>query len=120
MNERQDKWDASFERRENFVFVPSEHLVRFVSKYIRKRIGLGEFKDVMKFNPPPKLLDLGCGIGRHVIFGQEMGIDSFGVDLSPVAIETARKWAAKCGISNPDKRLLVGSVTDLQFEDGYF
>ncbi len=43
-----DKWEESYRRKENFVFYPHEELIRFVSKYIRKRIGLDEWKDVVE------------------------------------------------------------------------
>ena len=41
-----DKWEESYRRKENFVFYPHEEIIRFVSKYIRKRVGLDEWKDV--------------------------------------------------------------------------
>jgi ubiquinone/menaquinone biosynthesis C-methylase UbiE len=119
--ERQDRWDASYQRRENFVFSPNEQLVRFISRYVRRRTGLSEFADILA--PPPRplrLLDLGCGIGRHVVFAQEMGLQAYGIDLSPVAIDIARAWVTQCGFTEAAKFLHVGSVTQLPFEDGFF
>jgi ubiquinone/menaquinone biosynthesis C-methylase UbiE len=114
MSERADQWNASYERRENFVFAPNEQVVRFISKYVRKRTGLHEFNDVLKLGRPPKLLDLGCGIGRHLVFAAEMGLEPYGVDLSPVAVKTAREWT-KLG-----ETIAVASVTDLPFDDNFF
>lgn len=39
------------------------------------------------------VLDAGCGTGEHAIYFSSRGLDSVGVDISPVAIETARKKA---------------------------
>ena len=66
------------------------------------------------------MLDLGCGIGRHVVFGQEMGFQSYGVDLSPLAIDIASKWLAEKGCLEPEKFLHVTSVTALPFTAGFF
>jgi SAM-dependent methyltransferase len=114
MNELTKEWNASYERRENFVFVPNEQVVRFISKYVRQRIGLDQFTDILKLDHPAKLLDLGCGIGRHIVFASEMGLDSFGIDLSPVAVKTARQW------TNFDEKIVVGSATNLPFPDNCF
>ena len=40
-----------------------------------------------------KMLDLGCGIGRHVIYGNENNIDTYGFDLSQEAINYAQEFA---------------------------
>jgi hypothetical protein len=44
------EWDRSYENRDNFVFYPHEEVIRFVSRFIRKRIGLDEFKGVPESN----------------------------------------------------------------------
>ena len=120
MDERQEQWNASYGRCENFVFSPNEQLVRFISRYVRKRIGINEFRDVMRLDRPVRLLDLGCGIGRHVIYAHEMGLQAYGIDLSSVAVKTARHWAHLRGIARPEQSILTGSITALPFEDGYF
>ena len=120
MNERQDHWNASYERHENFVFAPNEQVVRFISKYVRKRIGLEQFANVLKLDRPVRLLDLGCGIGRHVIYAHEMGLEAYGIDLSPVAVGVARQWAQLRDFPQPEQSIRVASVTSLPFEDSFF
>ena len=39
-----------------------------------------------------KILDLGCGKGRHSIFLNGKGLDVLGVDLSPNSIEKAKQF----------------------------
>jgi SAM-dependent methyltransferase len=49
--------------------------------------------------------DLGCGPGHFTAHLRELGVDAFGIDLSPGMIELARR-------EHPDIRFEVGSMTD--------
>lgn len=120
MNNYKEEWNNSYQNRDNFLFYPHEEVIRFVSKYIRKRIGLNEFQDVQIYKKTLRLLDLGCGIGRHVIFAEEMGIEGYGIDLSERAISLALQWAEHRGIANPTQRLKQGDIRSLPWSDGYF
>lgn len=120
MYTQKSEWEISYQNRDNFVFYPHEEVIRFVSKYIRKRTGLNEFKDVVPCNPPPKILDLGCGIGRHALYCHDMGLDAYGIDLSETAVEVARSWGAQSGIEAPEKKILPGDIRHLPWEDGFF
>src|SRR5262245_26278220 len=40
------------------------------------------------------VLDLGCGVGRHMVYLGERGFRMAGVDISPTGIERARKACA--------------------------
>jgi SAM-dependent methyltransferase len=42
-----------------------------------------------------RVLDAGCGAGRVVLYLQERGLDVVGVDVSPLALEVARRRGAK-------------------------
>lgn len=120
VNNSKTEWDNSYENRDNFVFSPHEEVIRFVSKFIRKRIALNEFRDVAPGSDHGRVLDLGCGIGRHVIFCHEMGLDAYGVDLSDAAIRVARDWAEQKDVPEPGKRILQGDVRCLPWDDGFF
>jgi cyclopropane fatty-acyl-phospholipid synthase-like methyltransferase len=43
-------------------------------------------------NHVKKVLDLGCGSGRHLIYFASEGFDIYGFDSSPNALKLARKW----------------------------
>ena len=45
--------------------------------------------------PPGRALDLGCGQGRNSVWLATLGHDVTGLDLSPVAIDHARRLAAE-------------------------
>jgi SAM-dependent methyltransferase len=49
--------------------------------------------------PPGRALDLACGTGRHALRLAEAGFDVTAVDISAVAIDTARAAARERGLS---------------------
>lgn len=61
-------------------------------------------------NKKLRVLDIGCAKGFLVKHLRDNGVEAWGIDISPYAIE-----------SSPVKEYLVcGEVTDLPFEDNYF
>lgn len=63
---------------------PSPHIVKLVPKY--KEGGL------------ERVLDHGCGTGRHVVYLAEQGFYVVGTDISQVAIQYAREWVECFGL----------------------
>ena len=55
--------------------------------------------------------DLGCGPGRITVHLDSLGLDAFGVDLSPGMVAVARR-------RHPRLRFDVGSLTALDLQDG--
>jgi SAM-dependent methyltransferase len=119
-DELQSRWDDSYRRHENFLFYPHEEVIRFFARRIRRRIAPGRFHDIHPKAATGRLLDLGCGIGRHVLFGLTMGVDAYGVDLSEVAIASARDWLRRDGHADAERRCVVGDVAALPWPDGTF
>ena len=55
---------------------------------------------VASLGPGSRVLDVGCGAGRHSILMAERGFDVTGIDLSPRLLKLAReRWAER----NPDR-----------------
>jgi SAM-dependent methyltransferase len=46
-----------------------------------------------------RVLDAGCGSGEHTLLAATRGADAVGIDVSPTAIERARRKAAERGIT---------------------
>jgi SAM-dependent methyltransferase len=57
-----------------------------------------------------RVADIGCGPGRVTRFLTDLGLDAFGVDLSPGMIAEARK-------RHPELRFEIGDMTDLDLPD---
>jgi ubiquinone/menaquinone biosynthesis C-methylase UbiE len=55
--------------------------------------------------------DIGCGPGHITAHLHELGVDAFGIDLSPGMIDLARR-------THPGVRFEVGSMTELDLPDG--
>jgi SAM-dependent methyltransferase len=60
---------------------PSPHAVSFL-------------KRLKRLLPGGRLLDLGCGEGRHAIAAARLGFKVTGVDFEPLALKRARRFAA--------------------------
>jgi len=114
-----EAWNQSYSKGDNFVFYPHEEVFRFISRYIRKRTGLTSFQDQQEFDDTPQGLDLGCGIGRHVRFIDDMKLEAYGIDLSQVAINEAHKICRTEGRFHLVDRFHLGSITDMPYEDEY-
>ena len=115
--DRTEEWNLAYRNKNNFVFYPHEEVIRFINKYVIKRTG---YRDFLPFLDKRKMLDLGCGIGRHVFYGLENQIDSYGIDLSEEAINTAKNIAGELKVSNIDKRFIVGDIRQMPWADKEF
>ncbi|MEM5878986.1 MAG: methyltransferase domain-containing protein [Candidatus Aenigmatarchaeota archaeon] len=69
-------------------------------------------KKVMKF-VKGKVLDVGCGAGRHTIYLQKKGFDVVGIDNSPLAIKICRLRGLK--------KAKIMSITEVgKFKPNFF
>ena len=118
-----EQWNDSY-LGGNICFYPQEEIVRFINKYVRKRFGFNQFHNIMQRSEKEwkdfKSLDLGCGIGRHIRFLDEFGLNPFGIDLSDVAVSIGKEWFIELGCRDLTERLKVGSVIALPYEDETF
>ena len=110
------KWDESYDRNENHTLYPKEEVVKFLNRFVRKKLGDNKFIDIL-MTDREKLrgLDCGCGIGRMTMLLNEFNIDSYGVDISKVAIQKAKELFPV--LSNKFAKI-DGKV--IPFKDSYF
>jgi ubiquinone/menaquinone biosynthesis C-methylase UbiE len=73
--------------------------------YLRAALAL--FADLVHGGP---VADVGCGPGHVTAHLHDLGIDAFGIDISPGMIDIARR-------DHPGLRFEVGSMTDLRLAD---
>ena len=113
-------WNSSYERRENYLFWPSDEVVKFFARYLRRRIGIDEIVDVFPEAEGSRMLDVGCGIGRYLVFGTELGLEMYGNDLSRKAVEQARLLLEKKAGPTAKERVVQGDIRKLPWENGFF
>ena len=65
-----------------------------------------------------KILDLGCGTGKHSLFLAEEGFQVYATDLSGTGIKIARKKAKSLGINNIHFK--QHDMREIPFDDGFF
>ncbi len=84
---------------------PEDGMVTFV-EYLQKRL-------------PRKasLLDAGCGRGRNMLYLSQLGFSVCGCDLSPVALEAAKRRAQQVGLPI---NVQVSDLTCLPYGDNSF
>jgi cyclopropane fatty-acyl-phospholipid synthase-like methyltransferase len=79
---------------------------------------LTKFFDLPEVPRSGRVLELGCGAGDLTLWLADRGFETFGVDISPTAIDWAREQFAARGLSGTFR---VASVLDLsEFDDGFF
>ena len=115
---KKDAWDRSYGQGDNYLFYPHEEVVRFMARHVRKRTGFRNFVDRHALGRTPRVLDLGCGIGRHVRFADDLGLEAHGIDLSEVALAEARRICAAEGRAHLDGRFHLGSITEMPYASG--
>ncbi len=59
-----------------------------------------------------RVLDVGCGAGRHSLYLQKLGFDILGIDVSPLAVKVCK--------SRGLKKTKVISIEEVNFKPGSF
>lgn len=102
----QKEWEEYFEDGTYIEWVPHESLVRFVARWLKSK------------NPQnTKVLDHGCGAGRHTIYLAEKGYSTYGVDISQKGLEIAQQRLAS---KNLEADLKQGNIYELPYPKNYF
>ncbi|UZE93851.1 MAG: class I SAM-dependent methyltransferase [Candidatus Pacearchaeota archaeon] len=94
-------WDKVYKKGPHWERKHSKAIEDFV-RYLEKR---------------DKVLDLGCGSGRDVVFLARNGFDVYGIDISKEAIKKARNKIKEKGLK---AYFDVGDLTALKFENNFF
>ncbi|MEK7275522.1 MAG: methyltransferase domain-containing protein, partial [Candidatus Desantisbacteria bacterium] len=107
------EWDEFYAGKEDIVWHPSESVVRFINSTIKKE---GKKAD--------RILDIGCGNGRHISYLAKEGFPTCGIDISQKSLDIAAKWLADTMNAASDMgaipELKKGCVTAIPYPDEYF
>ncbi len=106
-----DQWDRVYGDKYMTNWYPNEDIIRFCARLIRRR---KTYDTVEVKRDVHKVLDLGCGNGRHAMYFAREGFEVFGIDISSIAIAWATDWSRREGL-HPEFR--VGDITNLPYAD---
>lgn len=118
MDTRKKLWEESYSRQENFIFEPKEQVVKFLNRFVRKKVGVDQFIDRMDLSKGAKGLDFGCGIGRQSVLLKQYNIEPYGIDVSELAINKAKELYKSFGFTE-DNNFLQREATTLPYTDKF-
>jgi SAM-dependent methyltransferase len=107
-------WDKVYEEKFMTMWYPNENIIRFCARLIQKQLTRDKFEVKRRVE---RVLDLGCGNGRHAIYFAKQGLQASGIDVSARAIEWAQDWSKSEGL---EVDFRVGDIAELPYEDNYF
>ncbi|MBY5947293.1 class I SAM-dependent methyltransferase [Photobacterium rosenbergii] len=111
-----NSWEASYEREENHIFFPKEQCVKFLSRFIGKRIGREGVDFYEHHFAGAQALDFGCGIGTQTKLLADFGLIPTGVDISQTALAKAQEVYPEIA----DSFCLIPGNGKLAFADNQF
>lgn len=102
------EWEKFYEDDLFTERYPSDSVIRLLCSY-RKQSGF----------QGARVLDLGCGGGRHLWLAAKEGFSAYGIDLSSQAIQKAKNWLEKEKL--PFEDLRSGNIFEkLPYADNFF
>jgi SAM-dependent methyltransferase len=113
-SETNQRWDEVYSQKYMTMWYPHEDIIRFCSRLIQKKLTHDRYEVRRSVD---RVLDLGCGNGRHAIYFARQGFKASGIDVSPQAIEWARDWASR---EQLDVDFRVSDITALPYDEATF
>ena len=110
------EWDDSYKIKNNFLFYPTENIVRFINIYLRKKIWYNEFIDI-NGKKNDKVLDFWCWIWRNFYLLNDFEFIPYWIDISETAINYAKK---NINYNWKKMHLEISNGKKLQFENEFF
>ncbi len=104
LDEHVEKWDELHQQQTFRPKYPNESVVRFLKLHFPD----GQSK---------RLLDLGCGAGRHVMLLAKEGFQTHGIDISQAGIDYTKRLLSQHGYH---ANVIKGSLLQLPYESDYF
>lgn len=103
MTDKIKSWEAAYRKRPSGEDKPHEDA--------------DHLHEIFQRNEVKKILDLGCGDGRHLVYFAEHGYRVSGFDYAPTALKRAREWLSK---ENLDASLFCANMNAIPCADNAF
>jgi len=101
---RTDQWNKIFKSEGRVYFEPQEDMPSLLKLFKKNNIR--------------KVLDLGCGSGRHIVYFAKNGFDAYGFDVAPIGLKMTKAWLKQEGLS---AHLKLGSfLQKLPYKNNFF
>lgn len=98
------QWNRIFKEQGKVFLKPQEDISRIVKLFTKKGV--------------KKILDLGCGSGRHTVYLAKHGFEVYGIDIAPKGIKITKDWLKK---EKSKANLKVGNVyKKLPYANNFF
>lgn len=98
------QWNKIFEEKGRVFLEPKKEIIKIA--------------DIFKKRGVKKVLDLGCGSGRHVVYLAKNGFDVYGFDIAKEGIRLAKEWLKDEHLKANFK---IGSIYEkLPYKDDFF
>lgn len=98
-------WNDYYKQNRYVSWWPAENIVRFIAN------------EKLRAGSERLALDFGSGNGRHLWLMAKEGFETHGVDISPVAIDLARKWMKQEGLS---VKITLSTQDKISYRDNTF
>ncbi len=86
--------------------------------FLKPQEDMSEVIKLMKKEGLEKVLDLGCGTGRHIIMLAKAGFDVYGTDISEEGLKQTKAWLKKEGLTANLKK--ASCYEKFPFNDDFF
>jgi ubiquinone/menaquinone biosynthesis C-methylase UbiE len=98
------QWNKIFKEKGKVFTKPQEDMPRVVKLFKKKGV--------------KRVLDLGCGSGRHLVFLAKRGFDIYGIDIAKEGIKIAKNWLKSEGLK---ANLKIGDIYQkLPYQNNFF
>src|SRR6476620_3004302 len=72
-----------------------------------------------RLSPGMRVLDVGCGSGRNLVYLLQSGYEVFGIDPDPVSIQTVRQLASRLAPHLATDNFRVEAVERMSFPEAF-
>ncbi|MGY0035977.1 class I SAM-dependent methyltransferase [Pedobacter sp. NJ-S-72] len=90
------------------------HLYGNIDIYLFDQLLKGRYEDCRK------VIDVGCGGGRNLVYFLNNGFEVYGIDPSTAAINTVKALSESLAPDNPLMNFRISSAEDMPFGEEYF
>ncbi|MDR3678858.1 MAG: class I SAM-dependent methyltransferase [Flavipsychrobacter sp.] len=73
-----------------------------------------------RYNDCKKVIDIGCGGGRNIVYFLQNGYEVYGIDRDASAVEEVKSLSLRLAPGNPVANFKVANVEDIPFADQSF